>query len=174
MNRLRPYPPLSTLVLVAIVVLAGCAQPVADNRGPGDDGSTGTVTQAEPETQGGSSPTATTATSSATGVTTASQFARVEVGETMRMFHAGRNVSLWYGHDGDTATVEVSIEAQTHTITRQRTASAETVSWSEAGRRFVVNPVEPDERDGQTVYLFGDTWNTSHVELEVYCMADCS
>lgn len=98
---------------------------------------------------------------------------RVKNGESDQLDYRGRNITVRYYKSGEQSHVEIGLEDGWTNITRSATDPAETVSWSQDALRFVVKPVTPEKRDGQTVYLFAENWSASYVELDVYLTGDC-
>lgn len=103
----------------------------------------------------------------------ASEFTRVEVGETDQLNYRGEDIAVSYTRSEGTVHVTVQSGDEEKRIVRNTTASASTVSWTWGDLQFSVVPVTAEQRDDQTVYVAAETWNASYIELDVHCSGDC-
>lgn len=174
-----------TLAVIAVVIFAGCGgntgelnqenrtTPASPTPVPTDK-----ETTALPEKTDEPTPeqTATTRPQTQTpggSVAAAAETFRIQYNQTDRWQYRGETGNISVKKANGKAIIVVESDEYRKRLNYNVTDPAETRSWSQDNLRFVVRPVNQEQRDGQSVYVFGDTWDTDHVELEIFCTHDC-
>lgn len=175
----------STIIwaIVIMIALAGCG----GNTGELNQETTTISASTTPTQTGGETvlpqersatpdetPTAGPQTQTSDGtVAVAATTVRVQYNGTAQWRYRGENGTIDVRKVNNNVEIIVNSDNYQKRLTYNQTDRSETRSWSKENLRFVVRPVDREQRDGQSVYVFGDTWNTSHVELEIFCTKDC-